>query len=281
MDLNEDDNIDIEGVGAGKNSPVLQNIGREGPSLSTVLANLDEDERVLESDPRALQRLSTAPCMQTDVGLSEKGLAEMRQRSSIQAALESPQALTEMSAESRKQYMEISESFKNLPTSETVTYLDNRRLHMPAEVRDVPNRISKRDALRVIEKLVGESLTARIIKCAMGGGFVAKPHVWFSQRLWAETVNSDKFDKLEPISGYSEELEGDKGAIIPQAISRLFSASNTQNLMVICRIHRITMLHLCKIAFVRICEIAEAEKRPEEYVEKYDSMPELEKLLAS
>jgi hypothetical protein len=259
----------------------LQNKEKVGVSLGEVMSMLKKDERVLTTDPAALVNVSTAPLAETPVGMSEEQLQEVRQRSTIMSCLDNPKAAGVLSPDMKRQYADIAESMKTLPTPDTVAYIDNRKLHMPAEVRDVPNRVDKESALLLIEKLVGKHITARIVLCSMAAGFVDKPHVWFSQRLWAEGVRDDIWEKVVKIPNYVDEFDEDKAAIVPLAITRLFSNANTRNLTTLCKMNQISMLHACKIMFTRICDAADAEKKPKEYVKTYDSMPELQALLAA
>lgn len=280
---NPTDTIEAPAAGSGRMGADFDIKPQNVPALGNVLATLGEDESALRTDPRALENVSTNPCIESPVILTDNQEADIQGRVAIQATLENPKGMNigKIPLDARRQLAEIADAMKNLPTADTIAYVDNRKMYMSAEVRDVPNRLSKKDALRLLEALIGTALTAKTVKCANGAGFMAKPHLWLSQRLAYECSKREIWDKIEPIGDYDEDAETAKESVVPQAISRLFSSTVTEHLMVISRIRRISMLHVTKIMIDKACESAIAEKAPREYTEKFESMPELEALIAA
>lgn len=281
---NPTDEIEAPAAGTFAQGAIFDVKPQHTPSLGTVLSALGEDENsVRNHDPRALENFSTAPCIESPVLLTETQTAHIEGASAVQATLENTKGMNvaKVPLETRRQLAQISEVMKNLPTADAITYVDNRKIYMASEVRDVPNRLSKGQAMRAYEVIFGTALTAKVVKCAMGAGFVAKPHVWLSQRLAFEASKREIWDKITPLPSYEEETEIENRTDLPKAISALFSATVTEQLMVISKISRISMLHAIKIMVDRVCECAIEEKRPKEYVEKFESMPELDALIAA
>jgi hypothetical protein len=282
-DGNPTDEVEAPAAGMGRAAANFDIKPQNVPALGNVLATLGEDESALRTDPRALENVSTAPCIESSVILTDNQEADIQGRVAIQATLENPKGMNigKIPLDARRQLAEIADAMKNLPTADTIAYADNRKIYMAAEVRDVPNRLTKAQALKLLSAMVGEALTAKAVKCAMGTGFTAKPHVWLSQRLAYECSKREIWDKITPIEAYDEEAEVAKEAVMRPALDRLFSATVTEQLMVICKINRISMLHTTKLMIERVCDLAIAEKAPKDYSEKFESMPELEQLIAA
>jgi len=280
---NPTDEIEAPAAGTGRAGASFDVQPQNTPSLGAVLSTLGQDETALRTDPRALENISTAPCIESPVILTDNQEQEIQGRAAIQATLDNPKGMNigKIPLDARRQLAEIAESMKNLPTADTIAYVDNRKIYMAAEVRDVPNQLTKGQALKILQALIGDALTAKVVKCAMGTGFVAKPHVWLSQRLAFEASKRGVYDELKPIEGYDEEQELNKEAVVPKALTRLFSATVTDQMMVLSRVCRISMLHVTKIMIERVCENAIKEKLPIEYTEKFDSIPELDALIAA
>lgn len=277
------DEIEIATAGSGRSGATFDVKPQHTPSLGAVLATVGQDESAMKTDPRALENMSTDPCIESAVIYTETQKAHIAGASAIQATLDNPKGMMEakIPIDARRQLAEISEAMKSLPTPDAVTFSDHRKVIIPGEVRDVPNQLSKVQALKLIEAIVGEALTAKVVKCAMGNGFVAKPHLWLSQRLAYEASGRRIWDQIQPLDNYDESQDGNKEAVIPKALTKLFSDEVTDKFMSIASARRISLLHCTKIMIERVCEKAIQEKAPKEFTEKYDSMSGLEELMAS
>lgn len=280
---NPTDDIEIETAGSGRMGAEFAVKAQHTPSLGNVLATVGQDESALRTDPRALENMSTAPCIESQVILTPTQEAHNAGASAIAATLENPKGMNvaKIPLDARHQLAHIAETMKNLPTPDAVTFADNRKITISSEVRDVPNQLQKAPALKLLEAIVGEKITARVVTCAMGTGFTAKPHLWLAQRLAYEGSKREIWDKIEPSENFTEDLDGKKEAVVPRAVTKLFSPTVTEQFMIISRIRRISMLECTKIMISRVCDLAMQEKAPKEFVEKYDNMSELAELMAA
>lgn len=280
---NPTDEIEAPAAGSGRAGAEFAQKPTHVPSLGNVLATVGQDESALRTDPRALENMSTAPCIESNVILSKQQELHIAGANAIQATLENPKGMTiaQIPLDARHQLATISEAMKDLPTPDAVTFADNRKVIISSEVRDVPNNLSKAPALKLIEAIIGEKLTAKVVTCAIGAGFTAKPHLWLSQRLAYEGSKREIWDKIEPSDNFDEDLDGKKEAVVPRAVTKLFSPTVTEQFMIISRIRRISMLECTKIMINRVCDLAIQEKAPKEFVEKYENMSELAELMAA
>lgn len=252
------------------------------PTRGQVLEALGQDDGVLTNlDPKALERESTAPCVASAVVMTDEMESKVIAAGMIQTALESPTALNNarISMASRKELSQrLVEASKEMPTPDSVTFVDNRRVIIPAEVRDVPNRLSKKGSMKVLELIVGEPLCLKVMKIARQSGvcFFNKPCLWLAQRLAQELGKRMLWERIDIGNEYEETDDGNNNSEICKAIAGLFSYHVMEQMQVICATRRISMVRCAKILIDRVCDIAIDEKAPKDYVEKYDDIPSLE-----
>ncbi len=254
------------------------------PTRGALMESLGVDEQAFNIDPKSLERESTAPCIASPVVMTDELETKVLSAGMIQAALETPQAMmnARVSPSDRKQLASrLTEARKELPTPDAVTFIDNRRVILPAEVRDVPNLLPKQLSMKVLEIIVGEGLSLKVVKCARQAGvcFFQKPCLWLAQRLAQELSKRRIWEKIEVANDYEEAEDGNKDSEICKAIGQLFSYHVMEQMQVICATRRISMQYCAKIMIDRVCEIAIAEKAPKDYTEKYDSLDTLEAAL--
>ena len=254
------------------------------PTRGALMESLGVDEQAFNIDPKSLERESTAPCIASPVVMTDELENKVLSAGMIQAALETPNAMNNarVSPSDRKQLASrLSEARKELPTADAVTFIDNRRVILPAEVRDVPNLLPKQLSMKVLELIVGEGVCLKVVKCARQAGvcFFQKPCLWLAQRLAQELSKRRIWEKIEVADDYEESDDGNKDSEICKAIGQLFSYHVMEQMQVICATRRISMQYCAKILIDRVCEIAIAEKAPKDYTEKYDSLDTLEAAL--
>ena len=255
------------------------------PTRGSLLEQMEVGEEIFNSDPKAYERESTAPCIASPVVMTENLESKVLAAGMIQAALETPQALNHarVSSVSRKELANaLADARRELPTPDAVTYIDNRRVILPAEVRDVPNALPKNLSMKVLELIVGAETCLRVVKCARQGGvaFFQKPCLWLAQRLAADLSKRRIWEKIATVEDYDEADDGNKDSEICKAIGQLFSIHVMEQMQVICQIRRISMQQCAKIVINRVCDIAVDEKAPKDFTEKYDDLNSLELALA-
>ena len=254
-------------------------------TLGGVLNELKTDMSALNTDKRALEYVSTAPCEASSVVLTPDQESRVESVSAIAATLENTSGMNtaKIPYATRKQLADIADAMKDLPTPDAVTYADKRKVMIPSEVRDVPNKLSKEKSMILLEKIVGDKLAAQAILCAQTGGqiFFQKPALWLSQRLSYELSKRDIYDKVDLIKDYDAEQDANNEAIAPKALAMLFSWHVVEQLQIVARVRQIGLIHATKLMIERICEQAVEEKRPKDYSEKYDNTASLEQLIAS
>lgn len=237
------------------------------------------------TDPKALENWSTAPCEAANIAMTPEKEGQWQQMTAVAATLDNPKGMGigKVPMETRKQLSEIAEAMKDLPTPDAITFSDGRKRLIPAEVRDIPNKLDKERSMLLLEKILGEQLTAKAVVTAQTGGqiFFQKPALWLSQRLAYELSKRNFYDKVDEIKDYNPELDGDNEAIAPKALAVLFSWHVVEELQMLAKIRQISLIHATKIMVEKVCEVALEEKRPKDYSAKYDNTASLEQLMAS
>jgi len=254
------------------------------PTRGALMEQLGIDENVFNVDAKAYERESTAPCIASPVVMTDELESKVLAAGMIQSALETPQAMNKagISLTERKQLAgRLSDARRELPTPDAVTFIDNRRVILPGEVRDIPNALPKQLSMKVLELIVGPHLCLKMVKCARQAGvcFYQKPCLWLAQRLAQELSKRRIWEKIEVCDEYVESDDGNKDSEICKAIGQLFSYHVMEQMQVVCATRGISMQRCAKILIDRVCDIAIAEKAPKDYVEKYDSLETLEQAL--
>lgn len=238
-------------------------------------------EQISAADPKAYERESTAPCVASPVVMTEEVENKVMAAGMLQSALQNPQALSSARvANSDRQQLArmLDQVSRELPTPDATTYIDNRRVIIPAEVRDVPNILPKVLSMKVLEMLIGEHLCLKVVKCARQAGvcFYQKPCLWVSQRLSQELSKRRIWEKITIEPGDYDDKEETNESAVYQAVAKLFSHHVAEQMQVVCATRRISMHRCLKILIDRVCEIALDEKAPKDYTEKYDNLDTLE-----
>lgn len=243
-------------------------------------------EEIFNTDPKAYERESTAQCIASPVVMTDHLEAQVLAAGMLQAALESPDALSRArvpNSQRKELANALADVARELPTPDAVTIIDNRRVVLPAEVRDIPNRIPKTLSMKVLELIIGEELCLKAVKCARQAGvcFYQKPCLWIAQRLAYELSKRRIWERLDiPSTGdYDPKDDGDKDSQVCKAIGQLFSYHVMEQMQVICATRQISMLQCAKVLINRICDIANEEKAPKDYADKYDALETLEQAL--
>lgn len=254
------------------------------PTRGMLMDQLGIDENVFNADPKAYDRESTAPCIASPVVMTDALESKVLGAGMLQAALETPQAMNNarISPMDRKEMAaSLKEASKGLPTPDAVTYIDHRRVVLPAEVRDIPNQLPKNLSMKVLELLVGQETCLKVVKCARQAGvcFFQKPCLWLAQRLAADLAKRQIWTLIEVSDDYDESEDGSKESEICKAVGQLFSYHVMEQLQVVCATRRISMQRAVKILINRVCDIAIEEKAPKDYVDKYDNLDSLEQAL--
>lgn len=255
------------------------------PTRGQLMDDLGLDENIFNADAKAYERESTAPCIASPVVMTDELESKVVASAMIQTALESPGAMNaaKIAPHNRKELAQrLSEARRELPTPDAVTYIDNRRVIMPAEVRDVPNLLPKNLSMKVLELIIGAEMCLKVVKCARQAGvcFYQKPCLWLSQRLCQELSKRAIWEKIPVADDYIESEDGSKESEIRRAVGQLFSYHVLEQMEFICATRRISMLHCAKIMIDRVCDIAIQEKAPKDYTEKYDNLDSLEQALS-
>lgn len=237
------------------------------------------------TDPRALENWSTAPCEAANIAMTPDKEGQWQQMTAVAATLENPKGMGigKVPMETRKQLAEIAEAMKDLPTPDAMTYSDGRKRLIPSEVRDTPNKLDKKKSMVLLEKIIGKPLTAKGVICARSHGqiFFQKPALWLAQALAYELSKRNFYDKVQEIKDYNPELDANNEAVAPQALAKLFSWHVVEELQMLAKIRNISLIHAAKIMVQKVCEVSDSEKAPKDFAEQYDDATSLEQLMAS
>lgn len=282
---NPTDEIEEPTAGIGKAGAVFDKLPQHVPSLGAVMAELQTDDSALNTDPRALENYSTAPCEAANIAATPELEGKWQSASTIAATLENPKGMNiaRLPLDQRRQLAEIAEAMKDIPTPDAITYSDGRKRLIPSEVRDVPNKLAKQKSMLLLEKIVGKELTAKTVICARSHGvtFFQKPALWLAQALAYELSKRQFYDKVEELKDYNAEEDANNEAVAPQALAKLFSWTVVEELQMLARIRQISLIHASKIMIERVCTVSIEEKKPRDFSEKYDDAATLEQLIAS
>ena len=254
-----------------------------GPlSRGALLEHLEQDESVFHTDSKALERESTAPVVASPVIMSDELESKVVGAGMLQATLETPAAMNaaKISPLDRKELAKALLDARNqLPTPDATTYIDHRRVVLPAEVRDTPNQLTKAASMKILEIIIGQHMALKVAKCARQNGFNAKPLLWLAQRVAAECKKRQLWKQLDKAGTYNEQEDGNKDSEICQAVERLFSSFVFDELYQLCELKRISMRQCVMVMVDRVCDQAIQERAPKDYVEKYDNLDSLEIML--
>jgi len=282
---NPTDEIEEPTAGMGKAGAVFEKLPQNVPSLGHILAELQTDDSALNTDPRALENYSTAPCEAANIAATPELEGKWQSASTIAATLDNPKGMNiaRLPLDQRRQLAEIAEAMKDIPTPDAITYSDGRKRLIPSEVRDIPNKLAKNKSMLLLEKIVGKELTAKVVICARSHGvtFFQKPCLWLAQVLAYELSKRQFYDKVEEIKDYNAEEDANNEAVAPQALAKLFSWTVVEELQMLARIRQISLIHASKIMIERVCAVSIEEKKPKDFSEKYDDAATLEQLIAS
>jgi hypothetical protein len=124
-------------------------------------------------------------------------------------------------------------------TPGATTYVDNRKISLPSEVRDVPNTLESDEsglimARRILKALLGIDLFNEARLCARGRGFKTqvgtKTATWLSQLLALELESKDTLQLAQDIEPYTEDMDGNEASIVGKATVAIFGPISAQKL---------------------------------------------------
>jgi hypothetical protein len=282
---NPTDEIEEPTAGIGKAGAVFAQQPQNVPNLGQVLTELKADDSALNTDPRALENYSTAPCEAANIAATPELEGKWQSASTVAATLENPKGMNiaRLPLDQRRQLSEIAEAMKDIPTPDAITYSDGRKRLIPSEVRDVPNKLPKHKSMLLLEKIIGKELTAKVVICARTHGvtFFQKPALWLAQVLAYELSKRQFYDKVEELKDYNSEEDANNEAVAPQALAKLFSWTVVEELQMLARIRHISLIHATRIMVELVCSQSIEDRKPRDFSEKYDDAATLEQLIAS
>jgi hypothetical protein len=270
----------LTGINEGSIAAALVRDNQE--SLSSIKARA-ADSSTAKGDPKLLKNLSTARVEASNVAFTEARAGEFRQRAMMESILENEIAgQVNQSVIDRRDQMagNLEKVMKDQPIPDATTYNNGRKIHVPAEVTQHANMVSKEEAMEILETVIGPELTSLVILSAQAANFFEKPHLWLGQKLFFEMSTPGMWDKVEIIPGYSSPLSDEARDKAKQGIARIMSWHIPEQVEVISRIRNLEFDHILVILVKRICQRLAEEKSPLEGQKKYDDPTRLAALAA-
>jgi hypothetical protein len=176
----------------------------------------------------------------------------------------------------KEQLKSIAEKAKHVRTEDVAVIVADKKIHISAEVRDVPNRFQsgkeREHSLDLLTAVLGSKVkTIEVIKWAQHGGpvFKQKPLLWLSQQL---SYEAQRMDVLQTITfdDVSKNQPGDD--VGPDALTKLFSKDTTDRLMMIAAINKVNIVYVFRYLVDKICKDRNVQVHPETVRSKYDEV---------
>lgn len=271
----------LPGMNEGLISQALARDEKE--SLASIKARA-ADNSTAKGDAKLLKNVSTDKVEASNVAFTEAKSGEFRQRAMMTAILENEIAgQVNQSVIDRRDQMasNLERAINDQPIPDATTYNKGRKIHVPAEITQHANMISKEEAMEILESVIGPELTAWTILSAQAANFFEKPHLWLGQKLFYEMATPAMWDKVEIVPGYSSPLSGEAREAAKKGIAKIMSWHIPEQLEVISRIRNLEFDHVMVILVKRICERLTEEKAPQEGKKKYDDTTRLAALAAT
>ena len=270
-------------------------IMREGerfsrPTVNVPLESIMEDTEGLQATLQGEEGALLLPSQNPPYALpprSEQQEQSVRFAAQAQAALRNPECKKQLDPMQKSTLESIAKAMNDTPNSDITTWVENRRVVIPGEVMSVPNKLNQKKSLKLLEALLGGTCTGdkrspdgkvdmctcpthNVARAAQSKGFRDKPLLWLSQHLYAESTKRDLRRAIPKDFPYDPQIDGDKEAVAPKAISSLFSEETTERLMDLADINQVSILCVLRYLTKRICDHNAEMIKPKDYSGQYD-----------
>jgi hypothetical protein len=234
-----------------------------GPGLADVLLAAGVDGDIFCQDERALEYVSTAPCVASPIAYDQKTDNAMRGAAEIQAQMHNNAIKQHANPQYKEQLKNIAHASSKLPTCDITTFAEGERIILSGQVRDVPNSIDREAGLDVLNFLVGKPRVIQVLRWARSAGpaFVKQPMGWLSQMIAVSSRTAMNADELPEIDVHNIPNEADDKQVF-EAIAKVFTTETARNIYNIARMHRVSVLYVFNVLVKKACDDREAIVKP-------------------